>query len=212
MHLNTHKNEERRRFTLAHEIAHTFFFDAERTSDDHGTTNRESERRTVEAEEERLCNYGAAKLLMPRKLIMPLLEEWGASAHFVNQVASVFKVSLRASARNLARISDAKVIVAKWQYFASRSQFETLWVEKQETSRENGALAIGIDQPVFQDFLASEDFRGRRWMSLGGALDHYFVDAVVLDSRRGSWLTTILLDPLAEIRLRAEHTRSGVRW
>lgn len=210
VYLNTHRPEGRQRFTLAHEIAHTFFFDAERPSADFGTANHGGERRDVEPEEERLCDYGAARILMPRKPIMALLKKWGPSAHFVIQVARAFKVSIRASARHLARSSDSKVMVAKWQYVVSRSRFETLWVEEQETAREKVAIEIGIEQPVFRDFLAKEDFRGRRWMSLGGALDHYFVDAVVLEGQRKSWITTILFDPLAEKRLPAGHNKSGI--
>ncbi|MGH8659891.1 MAG: ImmA/IrrE family metallo-endopeptidase [Gammaproteobacteria bacterium] len=196
--LNTRAQEERRRFTLAHEIAHTFFFDAEGCRGYETTASRGEVRREVDPEEEHLCDYGAAKILMPKGLIAPLLDTFGPSAHFVVQVARTFKVSMRASARHLVKISDTKIVVGYWEYRASRGQFETSWVEGRETAKGRRAMAVGKDQPIFDDFLAAQDFRGRRWMSLGGDLQHYFVDAVFLKGTPRRWLTEIVLDPIAE--------------
>jgi len=58
--LNSKSNERRKNFTLAHEIAHTFFyFDLH----EFGEKYRGSD--NYDKEEERLCNLAAAELLMP---------------------------------------------------------------------------------------------------------------------------------------------------
>ena len=60
VYLKRDVSRQRKNFTLAHEIAHTFFYDAQQTKID---KNRGSER--FDPEEERLCDLAAAELLMP---------------------------------------------------------------------------------------------------------------------------------------------------
>lgn len=86
----------RQRFAVAHEIAHTFFFDLERAEAELPTTM------TLE----RLCDHGAGFLLMPPELLklrLPGPDEIDIA--LVRQVARDFDVSLSAALRTLGAIS-----------------------------------------------------------------------------------------------------------
>lgn len=79
--LNAAHPETRRRFTLAHEIGHTFFFDLLPTEG-----NRYRAADCAEASfhrdlsEEDLCNVAASEILMPRTQFMSGLKKYGPTA------------------------------------------------------------------------------------------------------------------------------------
>lgn len=90
----------RRRFTVAHELAHTAFpgFTSERryrVDEDLGSAVFARNR----SEEERLCDWGAGVLLMPEDLIWSYRADQGLRA--VEKLARDAKVSLEAAANRL---------------------------------------------------------------------------------------------------------------
>ena len=101
--VNAADSEERQRFTCAHELMHTAFpgFSRERRY----RVDRDLEDGLFargRAEEELLCDLGAAALLMPRDLLGPFLD--GGPLEAVETLARSAVVSLEAAANRLVRL------------------------------------------------------------------------------------------------------------
>ncbi|WP_407681244.1 ImmA/IrrE family metallo-endopeptidase [Pseudarthrobacter equi] len=93
---------ERRRFSIAHEIGHILLFDAVA---ENPQLVQQLRGRELWARVERLCNIGAANLLMPaatyRAAVDPLLPP---NRRTISAMAARFQVSLSAVARRIAEV------------------------------------------------------------------------------------------------------------
>jgi hypothetical protein len=100
----------RRRFSVAHEIVHTYFYD---------NTQMPPVRpygAPVDAEEEKLCDIGAAELLVPGAAL-GALGGVSRTAAEVMQLAGIYEVSLHAMARRLVETGtwpDATIAQIAW--------------------------------------------------------------------------------------------------
>ena len=105
----------RQRFSLAHEIAHTF------VGPPHQPVNGEPPIRAHLAaplsreEEERLCNAAAAELLMPRHLFAAETRKVGYSLGSLRLLAHRFRVSLEAALVRMAEVAEVPVETACWK-------------------------------------------------------------------------------------------------
>lgn len=94
----------RQRFTLAHELAHTLFFD---TSSDTPHTVKGSPKGGLL---EYCCHYGARRILMPDRLLVPLLvRERKLTADLVLDLCTKFCVSAEVAIRRLDDLSENKI-------------------------------------------------------------------------------------------------------
>jgi Zn-dependent peptidase ImmA (M78 family) len=129
--LRKQQSETRKSFTLAHEIAHTFFY---ADLEEFGEKYRGSS--SYDAEEERLCNLAAAELLMPRKLYLADLNSLSnhdptcpgsrvISPNTILKLMSKYKVSLRAAAIRASAVLPG-LIVAMWSI--DSGPIRTNWV------------------------------------------------------------------------------------
>lgn len=84
--LNKKTNTERVRFTVAHEICHTFFYEL--------VPELKFAPHETDPMEERLCNYGAAELLMPTALVHKAVRPKAICLESLYQLAGEFSVSL----------------------------------------------------------------------------------------------------------------------
>lgn len=101
MNLNAQDEPPRRRFTCAHELIHTRFPGFERGR---YRLDLQVGSNPVNLEEEYLCDFGAAELLMPRHLVEGAYraqDGFGA----VEDLAESARVSLEAAANRLVRLS-----------------------------------------------------------------------------------------------------------
>jgi Zn-dependent peptidase ImmA (M78 family) len=98
------RSPERRRFSVAHEIAHTFFANA-RDTYQMRTRHRHWSRSGPGAVLERLVDAGAAELLMPRPWFDRELNRLGVRASAIPTLATVFEVSRSATARRVVETS-----------------------------------------------------------------------------------------------------------
>jgi hypothetical protein len=198
VYLNKRHTESRKRFTLAHEIGHTFFFDLNINSDEElNFDEKKSRPMRVDPEEEALCNTAAREILMPRKQFEIMVNRYGFGAKAVLKLAKCFQTSIRATAIRLAEFCPYSVFVCVWQKNAATGDFETLWVQGSGNAqrRKNAKFIISSDQPGYRAFESDQNFRGREWISLGGPVDHYFIDTARISGRI---ITTIVLDGAAE--------------
>ena len=108
------RSEGRIRFSLAHELAHTLF-------DDCGSVlkmrTRHREASLQDEELERLCDQGAAELVMPRRWFSGEMATMGERAGSVPELARRFGVSLEAAAVRMVECgSEALAGVGFFEY------------------------------------------------------------------------------------------------
>src|SRR4051794_21995164 len=103
MDINDQDSTERQHFTEAHELIHPAFpdFALEHRYRLDATADRNAENR----EEEYLCDYGAAALLMPTELVEDQYAVRGGLAD-VERLSSDADVSIEAAANRLVAIAD----------------------------------------------------------------------------------------------------------
>lgn len=206
--LNKSHPESRRRFTCAHEIGHTFFFDLDDEIDtrarlqieDGNLTNVNSNRH-----EEYLCNVAAAEILMPRRAFTARLDSAGPSAKNIITLSRQFKTSLWATARRMVEIYRyINLVVALWEHQPDLDYYQTSWVIRSLNARPREKLIADKSAPIFRTFQSASSFRGRKLVSLGGNLEDYFVDGCALRaSARRAVLTVFILDERAVNRFGA---------
>jgi hypothetical protein len=97
----------RLRFTLAHEICHTFFYEyvPEIKFIPHG----------VDETEERLCNFGAAELLMPATALRRVATGRPICMQSLCELASLFSVSVTAMFLRLRSLRLWDCVFSEWQ-------------------------------------------------------------------------------------------------
>jgi Zn-dependent peptidase ImmA (M78 family) len=199
--LNKSHSHERRRFTCAHELGHTFFLEMEPSYS--GARMRVVDK-SLELRsnfEEHLCNLMAAEMLMPEQPFRKVLRGVGTSASNILATAELFRASVQATARRWVECSRFRLVVAFWEFRPEADQFFTKWVAKSPRVKLNTRASLLTKRdPAFDTFWSMSDaYRGRKWVSLGGVLDDYFVDAVVLRaSDPKQILTLFVLENTAE--------------
>lgn len=92
----THRSASRRRFSIAHELVHTLFPEAEATAQYRLAKGRDPHR-----ELEQLVDHGAAQLLMPPRLFSADVVRLGTSLNSVFALSHRYQVSLQAAALNM---------------------------------------------------------------------------------------------------------------
>ncbi|MFC1889188.1 ImmA/IrrE family metallo-endopeptidase [Thermodesulfobacteriota bacterium] len=110
------RSEGRKRFSIAHEIAHTFLPNARvicqmRTELKDRYYTSDSARKA-----ERLCDLGAVELLMPRGFFLCALSELGYRASAVPELSDRFAVSREAAALRLVELSPGPCAVGFFQH------------------------------------------------------------------------------------------------
>ncbi|UCF68562.1 MAG: ImmA/IrrE family metallo-endopeptidase [Acidobacteriota bacterium] len=97
----------RRRFSIAHELGHTFFDNTLATYQMRTSQNRAQHYPTDAALQlERLCDLCAAELLMPEASFREAVERTGFRAGAIPELARSFGVSLEAAALRFVQTSD----------------------------------------------------------------------------------------------------------
>ncbi len=102
--LDARDSEERRRFTLAHEIAHTFLLNDADVEDSGGCGNEDVEE---------LCDFAAAELLIPDKLLRR--SSLQVDIDTILSIAKTFRCSIEAAAWKLLNMRDFKGALLLWK-------------------------------------------------------------------------------------------------
>jgi len=110
--INQNLSDVRKRFTCAHEIAHTFFFDVNASPPRYGYDRLRSNREV----EEGLCHEMAREMLMPRFAIMRFVNQRFSrpSMQAYASLAEIFRVSLQALAFRIGDLNVWDAIIASF--------------------------------------------------------------------------------------------------
>lgn len=104
--LTRHAGHTRLRFTLAHEICHTFFYEF--------VPEIKFAPHPIDPFEERLCNLGAAELLMPAAAVERNASQRPICMQSLCELASEFSVSIAAMFVRLRTLRLWKCIFSEW--------------------------------------------------------------------------------------------------
>jgi Zn-dependent peptidase ImmA (M78 family) len=177
--VNGNQPEARRRFTIGHELGHTFFFEIdsevrERVRD--GNLDRVSRFDP----EESLCNYASAEILMPRRQFGTTIRSSGPSSEGLIRLGREFNVSIQAATRRLTQVLPLNLVVAQWEYKPETAVYSTNWVVglNRGTTASRKRLTVHRDDPAFKFFHERTAYRGQIWISLSGPLDGYYTDLI----------------------------------
>jgi Zn-dependent peptidase ImmA (M78 family) len=102
VHVNQRHPETKQRFTVAHEVGHTFFDAASRSP--RGLTDPATGLFDLRNEEEYLCDIGAAHTLLNRRWLEPLAREVRPSLDGLIDLAGTCRASLEATAIQLSQL------------------------------------------------------------------------------------------------------------
>ena len=130
---STVRSEGRKRFSIAHEIAHTLFPDAAAAV--RRRAKREDYETAEEIELERWCDKVAAELLMPEPVFQQSIDEFGAEASAIPALAERFEVSLSASAVRFVEMSEEPCAVAVFEWM-HRPKLEKMPIAARRQVRE----------------------------------------------------------------------------
>ena len=190
----------RRRFSLAHEIAHTFFDNALKTyqlRSASGTLPRGAEAL------ERLCDEGAAELLMPADCISAAMDEpdMGLHPESVPRLAERFRVSLEAVALRMTQLANEPCAIGFFHYTQRPSvratsdrchsaADEPRRYRARRVFRSSGCpylFPVGKSLPrssvVYRAATADGPVRGREELSLGETRRVLDIEALALETR-----------------------------
>lgn len=118
----------------------------------------------------------------------------------VVRLSSEFKTSLQATAWRISRLLHYKIISCCWQYERACDMYQTVWTTPLVASRKSPVQRYFVDkgQPAYKKFSEGSGFRGWSWASLGGPVDRYFMDGLILQEKPRRLITVIVLEAAAE--------------
>jgi Zn-dependent peptidase ImmA (M78 family) len=176
---------QRQRFTCAHELGHILFIEAQglEAAKRRRVVHSAAHADEGDRQEERLCDFVAAELLMPAATFATDIEKSVRGASSVRLLASKYNVSMRAAARRVVEFGKPRQAIFLFQEAAQGWRLK--WTEA-----PLGVISEDIVVPststLAQMFRRGADFRGRFTFRLGPIADEYPVDAITfgrIDSR-----------------------------
>ena len=99
--VNARHPDGKRRFTVGHEICHTFFNEAHQSS--RGSIDMTTGLFDIREEEEYLCDVGAAHLLLNPRWLLPMAESRNPSLEALLEIARACAASIEATAFEVAQ-------------------------------------------------------------------------------------------------------------
>ncbi len=113
--VSPYMNSQRRNFSIAHEIAHTFFNPKVKSFRGGAVSVARSRNRPEYRAEEALCDIAAAEMLMPEGLFLSAAAQELPSIPAMQHLATLFDTSLEATALRYARLQPHPVQVTVWK-------------------------------------------------------------------------------------------------
>lgn len=109
--LRRDRARERKNFTCAHELGHTFFYES--VPRIKYRQSRSSSPR-FDQEEEKLCNIAAAELLMPTEVFRKVANDFSPSVSSLLRIAGIFVASLTATAIRVCSLTRWNATFILW--------------------------------------------------------------------------------------------------
>lgn len=174
--LRQDRSHERMNFTCAHELGHTFFYEAVPSIKYRTITSSQPHH---DREEEMLCNIAAAELLMPASTFSEVVRNYLASPQALEEIAHIFETSIVATTVRILSLNlwDAEFIlwqskgqelVATWHSkpYHSLKYYPSLKIQDQRSSGIYHSLATGEAIASLEWLQLNGEYRPCRMQSL----------------------------------------------
>ena len=155
--LNAEQSELRNRFSLAHELGHTFFLPFR--MGDGRDTSIEATYNCQDAEEERLCNVAAAEILMPEYDIRHKITRLPPTASLVKELAARFTVSQQSMAVRVCELTPLPLLTGAigTDFPHSKRGLRLFWYAKSASANvQSGAPVLSSETRLPEAITASE--------------------------------------------------------
>ena len=175
----------RQRFTEGHELME-LLFDA--VSEARQTSALPS---WSEAHKERLCDQGAADLLMPRSTFIPRLYEMGISMKTARSLSEIYQTSLMATLVQMIRQGSGNFALVVWRYALKPSELKKtnqseeklrIWWRLQTSDWTGGYIprdkSISEESMVWRTYDSGQPNSGRELVDLGWGMIDCDVEAI----------------------------------
>lgn len=172
---------QRKNFTCAHEVAHTFF-----TAFPSLTTRGVYLSPEPDAMEETLCNLAAAELLMPKEFITAVGTDYEPRPESFLEIASLFGTSLSATAIRLMKLKIWNVGFVMWSI--ENGTLVPRWICKRTgmfTHRPSLGILNANSSSVFQTLKTGERTSDWEYLQTSSGLWPCYIQSVRLNSQRG---------------------------
>jgi len=172
---------ERINFTLAHEISHTFFYEAVPTI----------KYRTVDAkyilhdeEEEKLCDIAASELLMPTAIFSNIAKDFVPSPKSLVGIARIFETSITSTVIKTLSLNLWKAGFILWKI--EDKQLTPKWYATPNyhlSYNPKFELINTLSTSVYHTAITGETSSDFEWYSLNGGFRKGFFESVRLNSK-----------------------------
>lgn len=174
--------QERKNFTCAHELAHTFFYESVPSIKYRTLTSSHPHH---DQDEEMLCNIAAAELLMPSSVFSKIAMDYPASPQSLQQLAKIFETSLIATVVHLLRLHIWDSTFILWQ--EKNEKLTAGWI-----ARSNRGLAYSPQleindrqsSGIYHALVTGEATSSQEWLCLNGGFKLCHVHSIRLNSQK----------------------------
>jgi len=178
--LKKNQSHERKNFTLAHEVSHTFFHGAVPVTKYkmNGPTTSD-----FDPEEERLCDIAASELLMPSLTFSAIAKDYLASPSSVIKIAALFETSTLATIIKLLQLNIWDATFVLWDLF--EGQLRAKWVASVHRSvMYNSKLNIPDfkSSGVYETLISGKSTDGFEYLSREEGFNRSYAQSVLLNS------------------------------
>ena len=161
------QSEERIRFTVCHELAHTLFPDCYRR------IRLRSPKERAEWEFEDLCNVAASEFLFPREEFMMELVSPTLSAEQIRDISMSYKASIDATARRIVHLIDRPACVVFAQHKEPKGKAVTSLTVQYAVSNSRFPFKIYKNLKINSKSVANISYREQRPVSCN--LENWYI-------------------------------------
>ena len=207
--VNIQQSSSRQRFSIAHELGHTFFLPYREGS---YTDNPDStDEHSTDPEEERLCNIFAAELLMPEILVSNDIAGKALTADMVVSLAKKYETSVQVTAIRICQVTDMPLLIGllNQPQNDATSHLCLLWrvPSKSAAVDEKAPIVFGESVLPTMSLLFDRPFKTDMTMDLGHGAEKYPVTVCPLSSTKGSQVLFTALVPPKTGRVKLQYGR-----
>lgn len=179
--LRKDRSHERKNFTCAHELGHTFFYESVPTIKYRTVTSNQSHH---DEEEERLCNIAASELLLPSPIVSKIAQDYSPSPQALLEISRTFETSLTATILKLLSLKIWNSTFILWN--CDPAKLEAKWIAKSSGSllySPNLDLVNFKTSSVYETYITGETLSNPEWISLNGGYKLGRVHSMRINSR-----------------------------
>ncbi len=179
--LRKDRSHERKNFTCAHELGHTFFYESVPKIKYRALASNQPHH---DDEEEQLCNIAASELLMPSTVISKIAKDYSPSPQALQEISRMFETSLTSTILKLLslKIWDSTFIL--WD--CNNNELEAKWIAKPSCNlfySPKLELVNFKTSSVYETYLTGENLSSQEWFCLNGGYKLSRFQSVRLNSK-----------------------------